>query len=229
MERYKNLAVVGTSHISEESVEEVRETILAERPGIVALELDSLRFAALMSGRKKKIRLSDIREIGLKGYLFNLIGAWIEKKLGEIVKVAPGSEMRAAALAAREVNARIALIDQDIKVTLKRLSKRITFKEKARFVFELGKGLVVRRPAVRFDLRKVPSKRLIKKLLGMLKRHYPSFYKTLIEERNVYMAKRLYSLMQTSNTIIAVVGAGHEDEIIALIKRLEKDVPKKRG
>jgi len=62
------------------------------------------------------------------------------------------------------------------------------------------------------------TKETVKKLTMMLKKSYPSVYNTLIKERNEIMAKNLYNLMNFGK-IVAVVGAGHEDEIIGLIEK----------
>lgn len=224
MQQYKNLFVIGTSHIAIESVKEVKENILKLKPNIVALELDQKRFYSLMYSQKSKFRLRDIKTLGLTGFLFNTVGAWAEKKLGKIVGVPPGSEMKEAAKAAHQVKADIALIDQDISITLKKLSKRLSFKEKAYFGYEIIKGIFIRRPQVVFDLKKVPSKAVINKMTSHVKKHYPSIYLTLIKERNEYMAKALYKLITTNpdKTVLAVIGAGHEEELIDLVKKCKK-------
>ena len=71
------------------------------------------------------------------------------------------------------------------------------------------------------DLSKVPSKKLIKKLIGIVKKKYPNVYMVLVEERNKIMAKNLSSLMRKfpEKKILAVIGAGHEDEILDLVKK----------
>lgn len=220
MQQYKNLIVIGTSHISIESVKAVREKILKIKPSIIALELDKRRFLSLMYSKKEKTRLSDIKKVGLSGFLFNILGGWAEKKLGKLVGVPPGSEMKEATKAAHEVKADIALVDQDITITLKKLSKRISSKEKAYFIYEILKGLFIKSPKLEFDLKKVPSQKIVKKMTDHVQKHYPSLYLTLIKERNEYMAKALYKLITThpDKTILAVVGAGHEEEIIRLVK-----------
>ena len=217
---YKNLIIIGTSHISIESIKEVEKIIGENKPDIVALELDKPRFRALLYGGDKP-GLRDIFSIGIKGYIFSLIGAYAEKKLGSIVDVSPGSEMKRAAEVAKENNCRIALIDQRIDVTLKRFSKEITWKEKFRFLFDLIKG-IFKKEKISFDLNKVPSNEIIKKMLDHVKKRYPNVYKVLVYERNMVMAKHLYSLMGNYNHVVAVVGAGHGDDIIEEIKCLEK-------
>ena len=217
---YKNLTLIGTSHIAIESVKEVEEFINKIKPELVALELDRARFRGLMSEEKQKLRLADIFRIGIKGYIFSLIGAYIEKKLGSIVGVKPGDEMKKAAFSARNIGAKIALIDQRIDITLNRFSKSLTWKEKFRFLEDIIIS-IFKRPRINFDLRKVPDKKVISELLGHVRKRYPNVYRVLVEERNKHMAKNLYRLMQDYN-IVAVVGAGHEEEIIEEIKCLEE-------
>ena len=71
-----------------------------------------------------------------------------------------------------------------------------------------------------FDLRKVPSKELIDKLMKGVKTRYPNVYKVLVHERDIYMAKALNKLINTEKDkrIVAIVGAGHEESIIKHIR-----------
>ncbi|MBU0929496.1 MAG: TraB family protein [Nanoarchaeota archaeon] len=216
MQTYKNITIIGTSHIAIESVKEVESEIRKIKPDIVAIELDRSRFLALFS-KKRKISFRDIRKIGVKGYLFNLIGHYAESKLGKMVGVIPGSEMKKAVEIAKEIGAKTALIDQDISITLKRLTKSLTFKEKLNFFVDLILS-VFKREKIDFDLKKVPDKKIIEKLTKRFKKRYPSVYNVLVDERNKYMGKNLYKLMLDYNNLVAVVGAGHEEDLIKEIK-----------
>ncbi|MBI4141090.1 TraB/GumN family protein [Candidatus Woesearchaeota archaeon] len=219
--RFKNLKLIGTSHIAKESVDAVKNYIANQKPDIVAVELDRSRLAALLDRREKKIRLRDIKRVGLSGFVFSLIGAWVEKKLGEKVGVAPGSEMLSAIKLAEQSGAKIALIDQDIAITLRRLSQFFSWKEKFRIVVDIIKGFVWRKSVISFDLRKVPSEKLIQKLMKEVKVRYPNLYSVLVAERNEVMAQRLAKLIKDfpEKRILAVVGAGHESELVALVKK----------
>ena len=220
MQKYKNLTIIGTSHIAIESIKEVEKQIPKIKPFIIALELDKKRFQSLASRKKRKIRIRDIKKFGLKGWLFNLIGSWIERKLGKIIGVTPGSEMKKAINLAKKLKSNIALIDQDITITLKKLSKRLTWKEKFRFIADIFKSFFVK-GEIKFDLRKVPSEKIIEELTLKVKKRYPTFYTTLIKERNLFMAKALYNLITKypNKQIVAIVGAGHTPAIINLIKK----------
>ena len=238
MKIYQNLTLVGTSHISQQSVQEVTQAIETIHPEIVALELDQTRFAGLLQKKKRKISFSDILKIGVKGYLFALIGAYMQKKLGKIVNMEPGSEMKVAIELARAKKMKIALVDQPIEITLKRFSQEFTWKEKFRILADIFRGIFFRKKemqkygVVSFDLTKVPEEKLIQKLIKQLKKRYPNIYKVLVQERNEVLAKNLSELIkrEPESKIVAVVGAGHETEIIKLIKKhlgsgLEKKQP----
>ena len=221
--KYKNLVILGTSHIAKQSLDEVKKYIEEEKPDVIAIELDSKRLPALMSKTPRKIQLRVIRQIGVKGFVFSLIGAWAEKKLGNLVGVAPGSEMKQAVQIAKKNNIKIALVDQDIEITLKRLSKTLTWKEKWNFAADILKSIFTKGEKIDFDLRKVPEKKIIKKLTSKLKERYPNVHKVLIEERNSVIAGNLRTLMNSNpdKKILAILGAGHVDDVLELVKKDE--------
>ncbi|MFH0979228.1 MAG: TraB/GumN family protein [Candidatus Woesearchaeota archaeon] len=217
----ENLKILGTSHIAKESIERVKEEIESGQYDIVTLELDNVRLYSLLHPSKAKIRATDIAKVGLKGYIFSLIGAWAENKLGAAVGVKPGTEMTMAYKLAKKKGLKIALVDQRIDITLSRLSKGITWKEKLNFAIDIIKSPFVRRPELRFDLRKVPSQEIINTLIKEVKERYPNFYRILVTERNQVMARNIHRIMKQNpgQRILAIVGAGHEKELELLIKQ----------
>lgn len=227
MQIFQNLTIIGTSHIAIQSIRDVTEAITQIKPQIVALELDKTRLYALTNKNQRKVRFSDLPKIGIKGYLFALIGAYVQKKLGQIVKVQPGTEMLTAIQLARKNKIKLALIDQPIEITLKRFSEEFTWKEKFRFIADIFKGIFFRKREIKkyhleqFDFTKVPKEKVIQQLIKQLKRRYPSIYKVLIKERNQVIANNLATLIKQNpdDKIVAVVGAGHETEIIKLISK----------
>ncbi|MBT3394881.1 hypothetical protein HOA59_01640 [archaeon] len=224
MLKIENLFLIGSSHIAKESVNEVKTAFSEIEPDIVALELDQIRLYLILNPKKRKNSLKDIRSIGLTGYIFNIIGAITEKKMGKLVGMEPGAEMKEALKLAKQNNTKISLIDQDIRITLKRLSEELTIKEKMRFAIDIfGVGLF-KKQIKEIDLTKVPDKKFIKKLTNIVKKRYPSIYKVLIKERDKILAKNLNTLITNypDKKILAIVGAGHEDSIIKYIKNVKK-------
>lgn len=218
MRIYKNLVLIGTSHIATTSIREIERAFESEKPDLVAVELDKARLDALFSNVKPKYPLSIIPKIGLKGYLFARIGGLIQQKLGAVVGIKPGSDMLRAVMLAQKNNKPIALIDRDISITLSRLSKSITWREKLHFIIDFFSAPFSKK--LRIDLTKVPEKEFIHKLLNILKKRYPNIYNTLVKERNEIMGLKLASLMKqhVDKKILAVIGAGHEDAVLEIIK-----------
>ena len=142
---HKNLILIGTSHIAKDSVKEIKKTIIEEKPEIIALELDLLRFRGLTKKTKRKIRIKDIKKIGFIGFFFNMIGALAEKKMGKLAGMNPGSEMLYAIKIAKKKNIKLVLIDRDIRITLNRLSNKLTFKEKLNFIIDIIGTLLFRK------------------------------------------------------------------------------------
>ncbi len=220
MQFCKNLTIIGTSHIARQSLEEIKDFIETKKPDIIALELDMRRAYALMHKIKHKLSWKDLKKIGLKGFLFGLIGSYVEEKLGAKVGIKPGSEMRLALKLAQLNKIQVAFIDQEIDITLKKVAKAFTWKEKWALVRDVFRVLVLRKQDIKFDLTKVPGQDLIKELTSRVKKEYPSLYKVLVTERNVIMARRLVAILQNypDKKVLAVVGAGHENDILRIIK-----------
>ncbi len=225
----ENLLIIGTSHISQQSIKEIKKAIIEFQPEIIGVELDLQRANSLLSEEKNKISLSAILQIGLKGYLFAKIGQIVQQKLGKMVGVSPGSEMKTALQLAHKNKLQVALIDQPIQITLRNFSKKLTWKEKFHFVFDIFKGLLFPKKQMRelglenFDLSKVPQDEIIEKMMLQLKNHYPNVYKTLVEDRNKYMVAQLVKLLRANpeKKILAVVGAGHKKGMEELLLRID--------
>lgn len=253
------LHLIGTSHIAQQSIKEIRQYIEKEQPDLVAVELDVQRAAALLQEErpdekkgdkksgKREISLNQIFHFGLKGYLFAKIGQYLQQKLGKMVGVAPGAEMKTALELAQKNKIQVAFIDQPLQVTLQRFSRSLTWKEKGRFVMDLLSGLFFPRRQLKklglgkefgkrgvgtelgkgnlgkWDLKKVPDEKIISTLIQELKRRYPSVYRVLVEERNKYMVRQLVHLLRKhpGKKILAVVGAGHKEGMEELLLKVE--------
>jgi len=203
------IIIVGTSHISQDSVNAARDTILEEKPDCVALELDPERFAALLQRRREKASLRNPTY-----FVLNTLQTYLGGKTG----VLPGSEMVASINAARAVGAKIALIDMDIAEIMGRLGE-ISRWQKVKLFFKLLVGLIPFPGQKDFDLAKVPEEKIIDEALSYMKKEMPMIYKILITDRNRYMAGWVSQLSKTNRKLVVVVGAGHRKGLERLLKR----------
>ncbi|MEK6916141.1 MAG: TraB domain-containing protein [Nanoarchaeota archaeon] len=216
MKNFKNITLVGTSHVSDESVKLVKSAFKEVNPAIIAVELDKNRLYALKNKVKRPKNLELIKTFGIGGFLFYIIGEVVQKKVGKLVNIEPGSEMLTAFNLAKENNAMIALIDRDIVITMRRFSKNFKKRELFRLLVDSFKSSP---EGVSFDIKKIPGDELVRTVVKHVKKRYPSLYKVLIDERDIHMAsqlKRLSDLYPEKN-ILAVVGAGHIDGIIGYL------------
>ncbi|MDZ4170604.1 MAG: TraB/GumN family protein [Methanobacteriaceae archaeon] len=211
--RHECLKIIGTAHVSEKSVEEVKNAILEDKPEVVAVELDAGRYHRLIQEKlgveeKTDISVSDIIKgdnIGL--FLVSGLLTYMQKKIGNDLGVKPGSEMLVAVDAANEVGARIALIDRDINLTLKRTMNAMSFREKAKFIFGVAASLLGKDEELE-DVESLKEGDTLQEVMGYFKEMSPAAYKVLVDERDAFMVHRIQDIEE--DHIIAVVGAGHQ-------------------
>ncbi|XVH31533.1 TraB/GumN family protein [Haloferacaceae archaeon DSL9] len=134
--------VVGTAHVSAASVREVEETIAAEQPDIVAVELDDGRYRQMQGETPDDLDASDL----LTGNtVFQFLAYWmlsyVQTRLGEQFDVKPGADMLAAIETAEANGIDVALVDRDIQTTMQRFWARMTITEKLRMVGGLAFGI----------------------------------------------------------------------------------------
>jgi pheromone shutdown-related protein TraB len=205
----RRFVLVGTAHISQESVELVRSVIERERPDGVCIELDQRRFEAL--SQRKRWESLDLREViknrQLSTLLLNVVLSSYQKRLGGKLGVMPGSELLEAANVAQELGLPIHLCDRDVRITLKRAWGSLSFWRKA----ELLSGAfatVFESPELSEDeLRRLKKQDALSELMAEIGRALPQLKVALIDERDAYLATKIRAT--TGNTIVAVVGAGH--------------------
>ena len=214
-----NLLIIGTSHIAKQSINKINIEFSRFNPDIVCVELDKKRLHGLLSDAKPDYSLSGIKKYGLQGYLFAVIAGILQKKLGNVVGVKPGSDMLTAVNLAKNNNKQLLLIDQDIEITLKRFSKEFTFKEKMRLLWDIIRSPFSKK--MQINLSEVPKEKVISAMMMQLKDRYPSLYNVLIHERNVVMAKNIVRTIEKNpeKKIMVIIGAGHETEMVSLINK----------
>jgi pheromone shutdown protein TraB len=251
MNKYKNIEIVGTSHISKESIKRIKSAFKETDFDIVCLELDSQRYASLYAKKRKITSPTMIKIVGVKGYLFSLIGGFIQNKFAKKIGMTPGVDMKTASDLAKKHNSKLLLIDQPINKTLWKISHKISKKDKKNFKFDLFWGLIIallgkkfffkifkKKKFIKkiktrvlvssgagFNIKSIPNDELIKTLMEKVKKIYPSVYKILVHDRNRFMATNLNKIhnMFPDKKILAVVGAGHVSGLLDLLKKYDSE------
>lgn len=207
--------IIGTAHISAKSVVEVRETIEKVRPQSVCVELCETRYQAMNDpDRWKKLNIFQVIRQGKTLYfLANLALSAYQKALGEKFGVSPGEEQREGIRVAEEVGAALVLADRDIQATLKRTWANIGFFSKAKLlgsVFEPA-GETIELTEER--LEEMKDRDTITEMMKEFAEVLPEVKEPLIDERDQYLIESVVSA--PGNTVVAVVGAGHVEGMVA--------------
>ncbi|MBU1120559.1 TraB domain-containing protein, partial [Candidatus Micrarchaeota archaeon] len=112
----KEIILIGTAHISEKSIELVKETIEREKPEAVGIELCASRFKQLKMGKKwQQLNIGEVIKTGrIYLFLLNLLLSNLQRQLGAKIGVKPGAEMIAAYKIAEEKKVPVILLDRDV-------------------------------------------------------------------------------------------------------------------
>ena len=211
------LTIIGTAHVSEESVNEVKDAIYEQQPDVVAIELDRGRYTRLkneMAGIEvdDTISVTQIIKENKVGLFFTttLLG-YFQSKVGADVDVKPGSEMIGAIEASEDLGIPIALIDREIGTTLQRALNKMGFVEKAKFLYGLIASVFGFGDEEDVDIEELKNPDNLDELMEMFKDEAPSVHEVLVHERDAYLAAKIMRLPQ--DHVIAVVGAGHKPGI----------------
>jgi len=148
--------------------------------------------------------------------------ASIQRRLGKEYGVEPGSEMIAAMTEAKKHNLKVALIDRDISITLKRAWKKMGIREKFRLTWEFLKAILGydEEELEEIDLKELMNQDVISSMMEEFGEIAPSASTVLIHERDEYIAKKILDESKKGK-VVAVVGAGH-------LKGIQKHLEKKK-
>lgn len=216
MESDGEIVLVGTAHVSQKSVDEVRKTIEEENPDVVAVELDERRYNAIKQKKPDDLNPRDL----LRGSaVFEILVYWllsyIQNKLGEKFGVEPGADMVAAIESAEDREIPVALVDRDIRVTLQRFWAKMSLLEKLKFIGALIAGLVGygRGSTEDIHIDDITDADVVQIMMEEFREFSPRGAEALIDERDAYIASNLVSLRSSGKKVVAVVGAGHKEGI----------------
>lgn len=218
----RKITLVGTAHVSKDSIEEVKNTIREISPDCVAIELDDKRAESIKN--KDKFKELDIVKVlkNHQGFLLlaNLVLASFQRKMGKNVGVQPGDEMLAAMEVAEEMNIPSAMVDRPIQTTLRRAWGKNSFWGKMN-LFALLLGTAFSKEEVSEDeIENLKNSSEMDSMMNELAQEMPVIKEVLIDERDKYLASKIWTA--TGNNIVAVLGAGHLPGVCAHLEKLSK-------
>ncbi|MEM2869866.1 MAG: TraB/GumN family protein [Thermoplasmata archaeon] len=215
----ENILLVGTAHVSPESAAEVRGAIQEFRPDVVAVELCERRYRVLKDKEAwESLPMTRLlKDRNAYAFIAQSFLSAYQRRLGERLGAEPGAEMLEAIRAAEERGVKVVLADRDITITLKRAWKRMGLREKWRVVRTLFQLPFVEYEEGELDLKELMKEDALTAMMRELRELAPTVAEVLIEERDIYIARRIVEAASGGGKVLAVVGAGHLQGVKARI------------
>lgn len=216
----RTITLVGTAHVSKESIEEVENTIKEIKPDCVAIELDEKRAASIQNPNKYS-QLDIVKVLKRhEGFLMlaNLILASFQRRMGLNAGVKPGDEMLAAIKVAKELNIPTSLVDRPIQITLKRAWGKNSFWGKIKLFALLLSSAFSKEEIEPEEVEKLKNNSEMDSMMNELSKDMPVIKAVLIDERDKFLASKIWT--STGNNIVAVIGAGHLPGVEAHLNKL---------
>lgn len=199
------ITLIGTGHVFDIGAR-VREEIRHRMPQAVAVELDPPRYHALRNKSQER-----------KGapFFYRML-ADFQTRVANEYGVEAGDEMLAAANEAQALGVPLALIDADAQRTFQRLLSEMRFGEKARLAGSAIVGLLLPGKSVEKQVSEMQDDYAA--YFDEMGKKFPTLKRVLLDERNEHMARALVELAKANERVVAVVGDGHVDGMLAILQ-----------
>ncbi len=217
----REIILVGTAHVSQTSVENVERVIRETSPDHLCVEIDASRYASLKNkGNWENLKINEVLR-QRKGFLLlaNLALSSFQKRLGADLGVNPGDEMKRGIAVAEELGISYSFADREIQTTLRRAWAKSGFWGKNKMLASLIASVFTKEKVSSEELEKLKEKDVLQGMMEELAAFLPAVKEVLIDERDRYLATRIWS--RPEKRVVAVVGAGHIQGIKEWIAALE--------
>lgn len=219
----REIILLGTAHVSRQSIEDVKEAIQTHSPDVVCVELDQARYDTLTNPKEwKEIDIIKLLKEG-KGFLLlaNLALQAFQKKLGLEMGVKPGDEMKAAIEMSKELNMKTSLVDRPVQVTLKRAWAKSSFANKSKLIAIMLSSVFINEKLSPEEIEKLKMESAMDGVMSDVSDELPNIKEVLIDERDQYLATKIWKT--EGKKLIAVLGAGHLPGVERFLRQFNED------
>ncbi len=216
------ITLLGTAHVSRASAETVRELLESGEYDAVAIELCPSRYNAIVD--PDSLARMDLIEVLRSGktpmVAASLALGAFQQRLAEQFDIEPGAEMRAAIECAKKARLPVLLIDRELGITLKRVYRNLPWWRRLVLLSGLLASVVSREEFEEADIERLKEGDVLEGAFAQFAEQESDLYLPLINERDRYMAARLFEEIGQAphERLLAVVGAGHLKGIEGYLK-----------
>lgn len=215
----RKITLIGTAHVSSESITEVTDFIREHKPDCVAIELDEKRCQSIKN--PDSWRELDIIKVLKRneGFLLlaNLVMGAFQKRMGKNAGVKPGDEMVAAMNTAESLGIPTVMVDRPIQTTFRRAWAKNSGYGKIKLLSALFASGFSNEEVSQDQIENLKKTSEMDSMMKELSEYMPVVKEVLIDERDKYLAAHIWEAK--GNDIVAVIGAGH---LAGVQERIEK-------
>jgi pheromone shutdown-related protein TraB len=216
----REVILIGTAHVSRESINEVAAAIRDEKPDQVNVELDAGRYSSMAQKDSwENLNVVKVFREG-KGFLLmaNLVLGGFQRRMGQELGVKPGEEMKTAIDTAVELGIPYTFCDREVQTTLRRAWARCGFWSKSKLLASLVSSAFTTEKLSEAEIENLKNRSELDGMMSELSDYLPPVKETLIDERDRYLAAKIWAGGAAKQ--VAVVGAGHLMGIKAHLERI---------
>ena len=189
----KEIILIATAHVSQESVDLVKRVIDEEQPDSICIELDEKRFENIQNPKAWEntdiIKVIKSKRVGF--LLANLLLSSYQKKIASKLGVNVGGEMLQGIHSAEETGATLVLADRDIQTTFMRIWRQLNFMGKCKLIFSLIFTFDEDDSIDEDNLQEIFEGDLLESMLADIHKKFPTIGDVLITERDQYLAEKI--------------------------------------
>lgn len=205
----KEILLIATAHVSQESVELVQRTIEEERPDSVCIELDEQRYQSFRDPNAwEQTDVVQVIKSKRVGYLLaSLAISSYQRRIAKNLGVNVGGEMIQGIESAKAVGAELVLADRNIQATFLRIWRKLSAWEKAKLLSSLLFDMDDEEEVTEQTVKDLLQQDMLESVMASMKQEYPKIGQILISERDQYLANHIKSA--PGQKVVAVLGGAH--------------------
>jgi pheromone shutdown-related protein TraB len=205
----KNIILIATAHVSEQSAQLVKKVIDEERPDSVCVELDEGRYKSIMNPKAWEstdiVQVIKQKKVGFM--LANLFLSAYQKKIARQLNTIVGREMLQGIESAKETGAELVLADRQIQITFRRIWKKLGLWGKFKLFYSFLFSFVDDTKITKEDINEILEKDILESAILEVRNEFPAIGEVLISERDQYLAYKIKEA--PGKKIVAVLGGAH--------------------
>ena len=205
------ITLIGTGHVFDLSAA-ITEIFDEKLPDAICVELDRQRYNALI------IKNTNTKEYNKSRknvpFIYKIL-ARFQDNMAKEYGVNAGDEMLTAIKYAQLHQLPLEFLDMNAQKLFSNMLKSMSLSEKFKLLLSGVGGLFVSKKRVESELKKIENE--FDTYIEQIANKFPTIKRTLIDERNEHMAKKLVKLNEEKQKIVACVGDGHISGISKLL------------